>query len=192
MHIMIDLETLSTRVNAVITQIGWCAFDPASEGVMWHESRRPNIPNQMYTLKRAVDWQALSWWNDQHIDARNRMYSALSDCTLESWLMEFAAAYNWSQVEGLWSHGASFDIPIIENAYHEANIPVPWKDNYWIIRDTRTIFWLAGMGKADLIVASTKHVAEDDAIAQALSVQKAFKIIDNARAAHLQQMINAT
>jgi len=175
MHILVDLETLSTRINCVITQIGWCAFDPASEGVMWHESRRPEIDDQLRRLKRVMDYDTISWWLKQAEDARKGMYESIPDCSLEEFLSSFAHQYNWKDVEGVWSHGLGFDVVILENAYREARMPVPW--NYKTPRDTRTLFWLAGMKSEDLIAPSIKHVAEADAIAMALSVQKAYKII---------------
>jgi len=175
MHILIDTETLSTRINCVITQIGWCAFDPASEGVMWHESKCPDVPNQIHVLGRAIDWETLQWWLQQEEDARKAMWQARPDCMLNEFLSSFAHQYNWKDVEGVWSHGLGFDVSILEYAYIKAGMSIPW--GYKTPRDTRTLFALAGMKSEDLIAPSIKHVAEADAIAMALSVQKAFRWI---------------
>lgn len=177
MHIMIDFETLSTKINAVIVTAGIAAFDPTSEGIMWSSSYRFNVGNQMYQLKRHVDWDTIKWWMQQADDARKLMTQAtVADYSLENWLQEFAASLDWEKVDGIWSHGLNFDIVILENAYRESGMKPPW--HYRAPRDTRTLFWLAGMGKDDLVPPTIAHSAEADAIACALSVQKAYKIIN--------------
>ena len=69
----------------------------------------------------------------------------------------------------VWSHGAIFDIVIIENICRKLQQAVTWK--FWEVRDTRTLFDIA-----DLTVnIEGKHNALADAVAQADVVQKAYK-----------------
>ena len=72
--------------------------------------------------------------------------------------------------KAFWSHGATFDLVIIEDVLRQLGKPVPW--NFWQLRDTRTIFDLGldpDMPKGGL------HNALEDAIRQAVGVQNIYR-----------------
>ena len=117
MHVMIDIETLSTRTDAVILQIGAVAFEPLFGGkvsVGDAYSRYVDFTNQ----PRHVDADTLIWWLEQD-HARDVLVRGLrSDDALDlaEVLQGFGEWYAGLQPSGVWSHGAAFDIPILESA----------------------------------------------------------------------------
>jgi hypothetical protein len=78
----------------------------------------------------------------------------------------------------IWSHGPSFDPPILTAAYKATGLPIPW--HYRAPRDTRTIMEAAGMDPhkgLEPFTTGTHHHALDDAICQARAVCAAYATI---------------
>lgn len=178
MHLMIDLETLSTAPTAVVTQLGWCLFDPRAENVQAYGCLYLN-PDVQIKNGLTVDWGTIAWWLKQDEASRSLMARPTLGVILPSEaLVAVTRLFEARDVDGVWSHGACFDVAIVENLYRRANVRVPW--DFRQVRDTRTLFWLAG---PSLIWAKNdqKHSAEADAVCQALTVQRAIKLIDARR-----------
>ena len=70
----------------------------------------------------------------------------------------------------IWSHGAVFDIIILEDIYRQLNKPIPWE--FWRCRDTRTLFDLAD---PEMEKSAEQHNALFDAIRQAKGVQTVYR-----------------
>jgi hypothetical protein len=71
--------------------------------------------------------------------------------------------------DAFWSHGATFDLVIIENIYKQLNKVPPWQ--YWQLRDTRTLF---DLGYNPDMPQGSKHDALQDAIRQSVGVQNIY------------------
>ena len=71
--------------------------------------------------------------------------------------------------DAFWSHGATFDLVIIENIYRQLGKPLPW--NFWQLRDTRTLF---DLGYDPDMPKNSKHDALQDAIRQSVGVQNIY------------------
>jgi 3' exoribonuclease, RNase T-like len=178
MDIMIDLETMGTRPGCVIASIGAIAFDPFGDTV--NDSNAFYADVGMADCQRmglTIDADTVSWWLGQPDAAREFLTrtpraSLLSTLTtLNRWVVEVA---QWKEASCVWSHGATFDIPIIEHAYRACALPVPWA--YWNARDTRTIYAAAGIRTKDVPISGlTPHYAVHDALVQALAVQMAYR-----------------
>jgi len=95
------------------------------------------------------------------------------DDTIFSALHKFVSNFNWREIETIWSHGASFDIPILDYALRAASIKTPWAYNS--VRDTRTLFSISPPEK---IENELKHSALADAVAQAKMVQSSWRKIN--------------
>ena len=157
--IMIDLETLGTGSDAHILSIGACTMD---HELTFHEVVGPQ--------KRKIDVDTVRWWMDQSKDAQFVIkQAAMSRMSLTSAL---AGLDDFIRTAGervcIWSHGAGFDIAILENAYRQAGMITPWM--FWNVRDTRTLIdvakWKAGE-KLEPTRKGTHHNALDDAKHQA-------------------------
>jgi len=139
-HLMLDLETLSNEFNAVILSIGAVQFDPDGEiGQEFYSviNTASCIESGLSTNPETIDW-----WKKQSPEAQTVLREAYtSDKTLSMVLNEFSDWCSRVGVKYFWSNGASFDLPILKQAYINAgqkNI-VPWKyyDEYCFRTVTR-------------------------------------------------------
>ena len=159
-HAMIDLETMGTRPGAAIVSIGAVIFDP----------RYGEVSED--TFYRELDWEdqdrficpeTTKWWEGQSDEAKQAHFGldSLDDVLneLAEWLPEDCK---------VWGNGATFDITMLEDAYYQCEIEVPWK--FWNIRDCRTVLDMyeskrGGFNKA--VNRQGAHNALQDAIYQA-------------------------
>lgn len=176
MHLVIDLETLSTAADAAITQIGLAPFridgtDPPEEGVLINVD-----PQSCIDLGMRVDWSTTHWWMMQSQEARDALPrpgeglplpDALDE--VEDYILSLAQRHPGELK--IWSNGATFDIPILGHAFRILGRPEPW--SYKASRDTRTLAMLAlNAIRPDPVV---KHNALHDAMAQVLWVQNMWR-----------------
>lgn len=193
-HVSLDLETWGTRAGCDIRSIGAVIFYPNSLNDLGPdiESERfyiacnnpmiavpmtyPVQYNAKYPLSR--DPSTVEWWNNQSAEAKsafsNPVDLALALARFADWL-DYILPQPYEL--RLWSHGASFDPPILEAAYHAVGQRVPW--HYRSPRDTRTIFEVAGMDPHKCLEQFTTpgevyHHALDDAIVQARAICAAY------------------
>lgn len=177
-HVMIDLETMgssdevtkATEFDCAIISIGAVCFDP-----------RYNTIDKKRTFYRELDWQCqgrnvyeptLKWWSKQSEEAR-ASHDGLED--LEYVLEELS---DWLPDDcKVWGNGPVFDIAILEHAYHQYGLTVPWK--FWNVRDCRTIkdMYESKRGGLDKRSGGIEHNALDDAIWQAEYINKMWKSI---------------
>lgn len=81
----------------------------------------------------------------------------------------------WEQVTGVWSNGAAADQPWLASAYARVGLPVPW--DFRASRCCRTLFYLVdGPPEIDW-TGLVPHDALDDAIGQAMQVQRALGML---------------
>lgn len=165
-HVMLDLETLGTVADAVIMSIGAVKFDLESNrmdngGFYASVSIESNLERG-----RRIQEDTLIWWMGQ--DAVARHVFAEPKQSLESALEELA---DWLSTQNyvVWSNGASFDIPMLEHAYKQAGIEVPWK--FYDSQCVRTYRKLPGANKVPRVQPEVAHNALSDAVAQAKYVQ---------------------
>ena len=89
--------------------------------------------------------------------------------------MEILYKFCWNR-RAIWSNGASFDVVVAETAFRQVLTdkpnPIPWP--FYTVRDTRTLYEIAGVKLKDGGHV-TSHRAVEDAERQAIVVQKAYK-----------------
>jgi 3'-5' exoribonuclease-like protein len=172
MDIMLDLETLGTAQGSAIVQIGAVAFDPHSFTL--GTDFRCNV-NALDVLLRGfgMDQSTMEWWADR--DYNHLLNQSLP---LASALLAFRVYFEKQAGTEfcIWSHGAAFDVPMLDYAFTQMGLDKPW--HYRNVRDTRTLFalaenfgWVKPEGKA------VAHDARADACEQARMVQSAYKKI---------------
>lgn len=152
-HVMLDLETLSTRADACIIQIAAIAFDIETGELGPRFNAHVNETSLVGARIGHIDLNTVAWWLKQKhapvmgaaltgVDSALPLGAALLD--FEEWFValagEHAEAGDPAVAElCMWSHGATFDIPILTAAFTRAECdPVPW--SYRAARDTRTLF----------------------------------------------------
>jgi len=168
--VMLDLETMGNGNSAAIVSIGAFKFDlhnpQAFEDIEDAQKFYVNV-----SLKSCVvaglkmDPDTVMWWMGQDAMARSKLTA--SPMELQAALQHFAAFMNGGYM--LWGNGATFDNVILRSAYDALGMKTPWhytKDccyrTYKNIHGKQVAFTRQG----------THHNALDDAITQALHLQK--------------------
>lgn len=172
---MIDLETVDTEPTSKILSIGACIFDPQSSDIIDTFSVNPDLIDQSYKWVRTEGSSTLEWWLKQPKTAYERAFTNEGRVPFNLALESLVAFFDKHTPERTWAHGSLFDIGILEHAFNQVGVKVPWK--YWEVRDTRTLFETCGVSLTDNNY-KTSHVAVEDAINQARTVQRAFNVIE--------------
>ncbi len=173
--VMIDLETLGTRSNAAIVQIGMVAF--SYEPGLDTEGMKVNVDPGNIRHPFSADWDTIKWWLTQDLDARVSITrTALSPNIAAKAVIQFFTKYCNSNAD-VWACGSAFDLPILENLILSQGMQSPWK--FWRVHDMRTI----ALAVPDLkrITPTVAHDARADAEAQAEFVARAMKELHGKR-----------
>jgi len=166
MHLMIDLETLATTPNAAILTIGACLFDPRGTDVHSKFYERIKLESQE-DYGRTINEDTLQWWSQQDPQIQEDAFGEGVDRIDLRDAMKKLYTFGLG-TSNVWSHGSVFDVVIIEDICRSFQQAVTWK--FWEVRDTRTLFDLAGVS----VRIEGKHNALTDAVAQAKAVQESY------------------
>ncbi len=168
---MLDLETLSTRGDAAITQISCVAFDPLTGAELDH------FDVYVRDSKGHIDPKTVAWWLQQ--EGAGALGSAMLDSSSASESEALAAFRIWyaqHSVQRVWCHGLTFDVPILSSALARHGMAEPW--SYRTPRDTRTLYDLAGgMPSVPMPEVYVKHDALSDCRLQAAQVVAALGVL---------------
>lgn len=170
-EVMVDLETLGTTPETHILSIGACTMDGANT---FHEIL--SLEDQF----RSINPKTVQWWMEQSSEAHALFKTAkVSKIELPAALEHFQKWLQHIRATTFWSHGVSFDMAILTNAYTQYGLPVPW--NFWDLNDTRTIIKLGRekLGKDFPVIAreGTHHDALADALYQAEQIRTIIKML---------------
>lgn len=166
-HLMIDLETLAVSPRAAILTLGAVKFDPKDNKLGETLYFRVDLDDQD-KLKRDVDSNTLDWWAKQDPVIMEEAFSPDNRIKLVDAIGRFHK-FAWG-CKTFWSHGATFDLVIIEDIYRQLGKNSPW--NFWQLRDTRTLF---DLGHDPEMPKTGKHDALQDAMRQATGVQNIYR-----------------
>lgn len=167
--VMIDIETLGTKPGAAILSIGAVMFGASGLGKTFYA---PVSLTSCTDAGLTVDAETVQWWMFQSEAARAAAFAPGAE-PLASALLRFAAWFHDQGGVHPWSHGATFDVPLLDAAFSACHLSAPWA--FWNVRDTRTLYDQAGV-KVDRS-HGTQHNALDDAIAQAKTAVKAMRVL---------------
>lgn len=178
---MIDIETMSTRTDAAVFQIGAMGFEFASGGKVYNSKPFEAYISLQSSLDAGlhVDPATIAWWMQQDDGVRTdaaiglqygiSLDDALSG--LDEWMMQ-DFEIPWDTVEGIWAKPITFDLTILTSAYQKLGREVPW--NWRNGRDLRTLFHLAG-GEPQMMFDGRPHSAVDDCEHQICQLQMAVQ-----------------
>ena len=186
--VSIDIETLSTRPNALITQIGACLFDRRS-GEIHEEVFLSNCHyNDRWPFHKPydVDHKTVMWWLDQAKEASQSLSNpapvyirqALND--LSGWMDAMGFISQSREITmRVWANAPTFDLTILRHAMSVENVVCPW--HYRQEHCMRTICTLAKeLDDIPIIINEeglVAHRADHDAIRQARIIGHATRII---------------
>jgi len=184
MHVMIDLETLSTRVDAYILEIGAVLFDKEKVHPIFFQRFVSEQPS------RHIDPATVLYWLGQEDDARGRIAAGLqSGLPLQIVLGQLGAWLEQpgNEFEHVWCRGASFDLAILRHAYATA-LQFP-SETPWAFRcelDSRTASYyhpytvnypILDSDAAEKVLGRkpVKHSALDDAVIEACRIRTTLR-----------------
>lgn len=164
--VMLDLETLGTKHDAAIIQIGACYFDRKTGEI----GRGFSVNVDPGPERFSMDYAAIKWWFEQSDKARNMVME--NPVTLEV-ALDGLKSFLWESDLTVWSH-ATFDMPILNNAFETLGKknPIAFRN----MRDIRTVMDIYGE-KVEIEREGTHHHALDDAKYQARYVSIALQRI---------------
>lgn len=183
-HVMIDFETLGKGPNAVVLSLGAVRFDEGKLDDIDVFHHCLNVQQQI-DEGRDIDASTVAWWFGQSDEARRPFTeSGRVQLAIGTVLSAFTEFFKAKESLFLWSHGANFDVPILESLYTSRSRETPWK--YSDVRDTRTLFSLLKPQDHDTMrsllkpAGVTAHHALVDSLQQALAVQYSLMCIKEA------------
>jgi hypothetical protein len=152
MDCMIDLETVGTGPDACILTIAAQTFDPTALGYLPKDYyARVDIDSQP---NREVDDATVEWWATQPQAAQDEAFGEEGRIPLKQALEELSKLCFHCNLT--WANGTTFDMVILENAYKQEQLPIPWQ--FWNVRDARTVYSLY----PDLPKPKASHHALED------------------------------
>lgn len=158
MHLMIDIETGSTQIDATIFSIAAVGFNPQIGEVLPRTSFYEEFDHRQ---NRHTSPETMAWWADQPIPP------PVSTTPLIEGLNRFLA---WlPPADAIWANSPSFDLCILKNAC--AQYDLSWPYPFWCERDVRTIKAITFPGRN----LGNLHHAYKDAVNQALFICDAYK-----------------
>ena len=173
MDVMIDIETLSTRPNAVVLSVGAVWFDPENRVEPTRKTHwRLDVDTQ--TGKgRDIMTETMEWWSKQDPAVAAEAFSDENRVGI----LDFCKDLN-RYVAGsdkIWCQGPQFDMVILENLYRD--FEHHWNWQFWQIMDSRTLIHTARLLKPGYqdprkSFQQNLHNAAEDSYYQALAVQQ--------------------
>lgn len=171
--IMVDLETLDVLPTATVLTLGAIRFDPFGDEINSPSCQKFYVKIDVDSCDKlgcTVSQATLDWWAQQSKEAQEEAFSADNRISINEALDKFYK-FCWG-AKRVWSHGAGFDVIILENLYRKINKSIPWQ--FWEVRDTRTLFDLGIDPQRPPVL---KHHALEDAWNQAVGVQNIFNTL---------------
>lgn len=135
---MIDIETLGTGPEACIITIAAQTFDPLrrTDFDTWPSYYARIDPESQ--PDRCIQEDTLAWWSQQPKHIQDEAFGDHDRLPLQQSLEELGRMI-W-QSRRFWANGPTFDANILEHAYKQLGMNLPWK--YFVVRDTRTVYSL--------------------------------------------------
>ncbi len=138
MDLMIDIEALATGPDATILTIAAQTFNPFGTDITSKDKdlyQRINVESQP---NRAVDDATIKWWAEQPSHAKEEAFG-------EAWRVDIREALEKLgkmvfHCDRIWANGPTFDMNILEHAYKEQALHLPWR--FYKVRDCRTVYSL--------------------------------------------------
>jgi DNA polymerase III epsilon subunit-like protein len=171
--VMIDLETLDVLPSATILTIGAVKFDPFGDDVSEAKCEKFYVKVDIDSCDRigcTVSQSTLDWWANQSKAAQEAAFDPTDRISIEEAVQKLYK-FCWG-AKRVWSHGAGFDVIILEHIFRKVGKAIPWQ--FWEVRDTRTLFDIGINPNRPPVLA---HHALEDAWNQAVGVQNVYRAL---------------
>lgn len=176
MHIVVDLETMSTAPDAAIVSIGAVHINLDAMKVdlpVWYGT--VDLSSSMAYGGR-VDGSTIMWWLGQSEIARKTLSVTpvgleLALQSLRTWMLRWGSEKELR----MWGYGADFDCSILANAFRSVSMPPPWE--YRHARCLRTLKAVLRDKLANIQYIGVAHNALDDAMHQGNVLIECAKVL---------------
>lgn len=188
--VSIDLETLGNTYGAAILSIGAASFNRDTGKIEPTYSAKIDLEEALRYGR--VEASTLRWWFGQSKEAQHAALSAGGGAvTMQQALQGFNAFIRSLPANVcVWGNGATFDITLLDGAFDALAltgcVPV-WRNNFWCVRDLRTLMDVVDLRKESIPFTGTPHVALDDAIHQAKLAIACFDALNGKLPATVQE-----
>ena len=175
--VMIDIETLSTKVNAVVISVAGIRFNlnkPFSEHLEDYDTFYMRVnPRSCRQFKCVIDPETMKWWSQQPIESQEEVLSTENRYHIKDVLQKLSEWFGSNPSTRVFANSPHFDISILDYLYNKCNMKSPWK--YWNVRCTRTLYELGGVNLRN-ISSGNKHHALYDCLRQIKGVYMSFNL----------------
>ena len=188
-HFMVDIETLSTAVNAMVLSVGAVEFDPITGEIKRDFYYELDLSEQN---GRHISASTVQWWFKQSVENPKSIDLLLKENKWKNGvefvlhrLKDFIWGYESFRAganrnEGyekiaVWACDPDFDLAILANLYEEHNLSVPWK--YSEPKSVRTVRSIAELHRIGLPRDNTSHNALEDCIRQVAEIAELNRVI---------------
>lgn len=169
-HLMIDLESLGVLPGCAVLSLGAVEFNEEGQ-FLGHFHAHITLES---CVKRGLKIEAgtVMWWLTQERAAQQALTDAEGH-PLHEVLEAFIGTFNWQDLK-VWANGASFDFPILVQAFEACGFKKPWA--YYNEMDFRTMKNLVPKAEFDALRVRPElaHDALSDAKAQAQTLINIF------------------
>lgn len=157
-HLMLDLETMGNKSNAVMVSIGAVEFDMKTGKLGREFYERVDIQSCL-DAGLIVNGSTITWWLKQNETARHEI--AKGGLPLVDVLHNFCDYMaKLNQDVQVWGNGARFDIGILEDSYEAVHLKSPW--DFRGERDVRTLVSLRPKFKSTTVFDGIHHYPISD------------------------------
>lgn len=166
-HLMVDIETLSTRTDAHVISMAMASFDPYGDRIEKVELIVPGYET-CPDLVGHIDLGTIGW----HMERMHKIPKPTIDAL--QCVRALNHALTWTRPPThIWAKAPSFDLRILENLFLRAG--VPWKLSYQTYRDVRTLCETLGLNVSTS--NNHSHNPVEDVEVQCRAVQDAYRIL---------------
>lgn len=182
-HVMVDLETLGLKPGCPIVSIGAVCFinAPINKNTNFYITI---LPKSRANIMDRPDESTLKWWEEQSVEARAEVFDNPISVDILDALPKFKQFLQQLQVYSedeivIWGNGASFDEPILAEAFKRAGIALQWSfRNSMCFRTLKELAKMYGIELPEF--EGVKHNALADAVYQAKCANTVFNFLDHA------------
>ena len=176
MKIMVDLETLSTRMDAHVLTVGAVAFDSVTMEIKdtFYERVEPESCDKLGLHKCE---ETVKFWESQSKEAYDEAFNPENRKPILEVMQSFVKFWNKNKGDEFWCNGANFDEPILSTVFCKLGLQKPWK--FWNVRCLRTLMSMADINMKMFGVVA--HNSLEDCKAQLRAYAHAQKIIKSSR-----------
>lgn len=159
-NLMIDIETLGSKPNAVILSISAVEFD-LKTGKTGSVFNKNICIDSCIEAGLKMEHNTILWWLNQDKEAQNKI-TQHTGSNLKNVLRQFGMWIhdNFGNNAIVWGNSARFDLGILDAAYTACKMNLPWK--YYSERDVRTLVAFAPEIKENTEFKGIKHYGIDD------------------------------